>query len=114
MLVKDGKIASPDHNVLEGVTRGVVSELCGLQGIVFELRKIRPDELSSADEVFASSTAGGVMPVTHISSRAVSNGKAGPLTRQLQASYWEKREQGWRGTRVDDILDAPAHKARAS
>ena len=109
MLVKDGKIASPDHNVLEGVTRGVVSELCDLQGIVFELRKIRPDELSSADEVFASSTAGGVMPVTHISSRAVSNGKAGPVTRQLQASYWEKREKGWHGTRVDDILEAPTH-----
>ena len=113
MLVKDGKIASPDHNVLEGVTRSVVSELCELQGIVFELRKIRPDELSSADEVFASSTAGGVMPVTHISSRAVSNGKAGPVTRELQDSYWEKREKGWHGTRVDDILEAPAHTAGA-
>ena len=111
LLVKDGKVASPDHNVLEGVTRGVVSELCTLEGIVFELRKIHPDELSNADEVFASTTAGGIMPVTRISNQPVANGQVGPVTRQLQTRYWENREQGWHGTRIDEILESPVRKA---
>ena len=111
LLVKDGKVASPNHNVLEGVTRNVVSELCTLEGIPFELRKIHPDELSNADEVFASTTAGGIMPVTRISNQPVANGEAGPLTLQLQARYWEKREQGWHGTRVDEILESSVLKA---
>jgi branched-chain amino acid aminotransferase len=104
-------VASPDHNVLEGVTRGVVSELCTLEGIVFELRKIHPDELSNADEVFASTTAGGIMPVTRISNQPVANGQAGPVTRQLQTRYWENREQGWHGTRIDEILESSVRKA---
>jgi branched-chain amino acid aminotransferase len=111
LLVKNGKVASPDHNVLEGVTRGVVSELCALEGIGFELRKIHPDELRDADEVFASTTAGGIMPVTRISNQPVANGEAGPVTRQLQTRYWEKREQGWHGTQIDEILKSPVRKA---
>jgi len=107
LVVKNGRVASPDYNVLEGVTRGALSELCKLENIPFELRKIHPDELAEADEVFASTTAGGVMPVTRISNQPVANGEAGPVTRRLQASYWGKREQGWRGTRVDEILATP-------
>jgi branched-chain amino acid aminotransferase len=107
LVVKNGRVASPDYNVLEGVTRGALSELCKLENIPFELRKILPDELAEADEVFASTTAGGVMPVTRISNQPVANGEAGPVTRRLQASYWGKREQGWRGTRVDEILATP-------
>jgi branched-chain amino acid aminotransferase len=107
LVVKNGRVASPDYNVLEGVTRGALSELCTLQNIPFELRKIHPDELADADEVFASTTAGGVMPVTRISNRPVADGAPGPITRRLQASYWEKREQGWHGTRYDEILAAP-------
>ena len=107
LVVKNGRVASPDYNVLEGVTRGALSELCTLENIPFELRKIHPDELADADEVFASTTAGGVMPVTRISNRPVADGAPGPITRRLQASYWEKREQGWHGTRYDEILAAP-------
>ena len=104
LLVKDGKIGSPASNVLEGVTRGAISELCEVEGIPFELRQIHPNELNDADEVFASSTAGGVMPVTRISNREVSDGQVGPLTRRLQFCYWEKRKQGWYGTHTNDIL----------
>ena len=57
--------------------------------------------------MFASTTAGGVMPVTRISNQPVANGEHGPITRRLQASYWRKREQGWCGTQVDEILATP-------
>ena len=103
-LVNDGRVATPDDNVLEGVTRSVVKELCEAEGIPFELRKVHPDELLRADEVFASTTAGGVMPVTQIDSQPVRNGHSGLVTSRLQELYWNKRAQGWHGTRVVDVL----------
>lgn len=104
-VVKDGKVASPDHNVLEGITRRAVREICEQEGIEFELRKIDPRELAEASEVFTSTTAGGVMPVTQISSKPIGNGHAGLITSRLQQLYWSKREAGWHGLRVDDILE---------
>ena len=51
------------------------------------------------------------MPVTRISNQPVANGQAGPLTLQLQTQYWKKREQGWHGTRIDEILESAVLKA---
>jgi branched-chain amino acid aminotransferase len=106
LLVKDGTVATPDWNVLEGCTREAVREICADEGVPFELRKVHPDELASADEVFTTTTAGGVMPVIAIDSRAVGNGEPGPVTRMLQEQYWARRVEGWHGTRVADLLAA--------
>ena len=103
-IIKDGKVASPDYSVLEGVTRRSVRELCEFEGIPFELRKVTPEELTTASEVFTCTTAGAVMPVTHLGNKPIGNGHAGLITSRLQTLYWEKREQGWHGTGVKDIL----------
>lgn len=103
-LVRDGHVVSPDHNVLEGITRLGVGELCEAEGIPFELRKVAPDELEVADEIFASTTAGGVMPITQIDSKPVRNGHIGLVTNRIQELYWYRRAEGWNGTRVDEIL----------
>ena len=103
-IVREGAVASPDHNVLEGITRRAVRELCEREGIPFELRKIRPDEIARAGEVFASTTAGGVMPVTRVNGRPIGNGHAGLVTSRIQQAYWSGREAGWHGTGVSDLL----------
>ena len=103
-MVKDGAVASPDDNVLEGITRRAVGEICARAGIPFRLRKILPGELAEASEVFASSTAGGVMPITRIDSRPIGNGHAGIVTGRIQQDYWSDREAGRYGVRVSDIL----------
>ena len=48
------------------------------------------EEFAAADEVFLTSTAGGVMPATRIDGVAIDDGTPGPLTRQIKALYWEK------------------------
>ena len=103
-IVREGAVASPDYNVLEGITRRAVRELCEREGIPFELRKIRPDEIARASEVFASTTAGGVMPITRINGRPIGNGHAGIVTSRIQRAYWSGREAGWHGVGVSDIL----------
>jgi branched-chain amino acid aminotransferase len=87
--VKDGNISTPDRGVLEGITRKTIIELAAEQGIRLAARPVPADELRQADEVFLSSTAGGVIPVTMVDGEAVGNGKPGPLTRQLREAYWE-------------------------
>jgi branched-chain amino acid aminotransferase len=104
LVVKDGTVASPDWNVLEGCTREAVREICDDEGIRFELRRVEPEELLAADEVLATTTAGGVMPVVALDSHPVGDGRPGGVTRLLQQHYWGRRSEGWHGTRVADLL----------
>ncbi len=60
--------------------------------------------LADADEAFLSSTAGGIMPVSRVDGRPLGSGGPGPISRRLRARYWEKREAGWLGTSVKDLL----------
>ena len=105
-VVRDGKVATPDANVLEGITRRAVAELCDEEGIPFSYRRVEPAELGAADELFASTTAGGVMPVVRLGDKPIGNGHAGLVTSRIQSRYWRKREEGWHGTRVEDLHDA--------
>ena len=104
-VVKDGVCATPDANCLLGMSRKSVIELCKMEGIPCEERKVRPDELREADEAFATSSAGGVMPVTAIDDKPLGNGAPGMITSQLVDSYWRHREEGWCGTKIDTLTD---------
>lgn len=94
-VVTDGKIATPDRGVLEGITRGAVIELCAKLGIPCETRTVTPEELRNADELFISSTAGGVVGVTRLDGRILSNDRPGPVTARLRDAYWRFRKEGW-------------------
>lgn len=83
-----GRLVSPDDGVLQGVTRGTVLELCDRLNVEGELARLPAADLMNADEVFITSTAGGVMPVRRIDDRPVANGSPGPVTRRLTELYW--------------------------
>jgi branched-chain amino acid aminotransferase len=106
LLVRDGAVATPDWNVLEGETRAAVEEICKDEGVPFEFRRVEPEELFQADEVFATTTAGGVMPATAIDSLPVADGRPGRITRMLQEQYWARRSEGWHGTTVAELRAA--------
>ena len=90
--VRDGRVATPGRGVLEGITRRTVLDLCAELAIPAETRALPAAELRAADEVFISSTAGGVMPVTEIDGAPVGDGRPGPVTGRLTALYWDKHE----------------------
>ena len=77
-----------------------VLELCDEMGITAEVRKINGVELYEADEMFFSSTAGGIMPVSRVDKHIMSGDKPGPISVRLKDRYWEKREEGWYATPV--------------
>ncbi len=99
-VIKDGRVATPDQGVLGGITRMSVLELCEDMGIPAEMRPVKGEELFEADEVFLSSTAGGIMPVSRVNEHIMSDDKPGPISVQLKSRYWEKRESGWYATPV--------------
>ena len=99
--VKDGAVLSPGDTVLEGVTRACVRELCDELNIPFSLAKVTPEKLRNADEVFLSSTAGGVMPIRRVDDRILSNDAPGEMTMRLRDRYWRKHDEGWHATEVD-------------
>ncbi len=84
-----GRLATPDRGVLEGITRRTIMEIAHSMGVVVEERRVAADELRYADEAFATSTAGGVMPITRVEGHSLGNGKPGRITRQLRKHYWE-------------------------
>jgi branched-chain amino acid aminotransferase len=99
--VTDGRVVTPASGVLEGITRKAVLELCEELEIDAALTTLPADELINADEIFITSTAGGLMSITRINDRILGNGVPGPVTRKLTALYWSKHDAGWHATPVD-------------
>ncbi|RAZ90691.1 branched-chain amino acid transferase [Mesorhizobium hawassense] len=90
--VKDGKLSTPAVGVLPGITRRTVFDLCAEAGLSALAADVSVAALKAADEVFITSTAGGVMPVTTIDGAPVADGKVGPITERLMALYWKRHE----------------------
>ena len=90
--VKNGRLSTPATGVLPGITRRSVFDLCVELGLVAEARDVSVEALLSADEVFITSTAGGIMPVTKIDGSDVGNAKVGPITTWLKDAYWAKHD----------------------
>ena len=109
MAVFDGEVRTPDEGVLEGMTRRTTLELCDLLEIPWRYGIFSADEVrNSATELFMTTTAGGIIPVTTLDGEPVGDGKPGPVTRRLSEAYWAKREAGWHGTPIDYDTPIPA------
>lgn len=97
----DGELVTPATGVLEGITRRTVLELASERGIAARAADVSEAMLRDAREVFGTSTAGGVMPVTSIDGEPVGAGGIGPITRMLRDQYWEAHRDPRYATPVD-------------
>ena len=94
--VDETGIFTPDQGVLEGITRQTVFDLAKELNLSISKKSISIKELQNANELFATSTAGGIMPITKVSGNLVSNGSVGKITRKLYKLYWEKHlDENW-------------------
>lgn len=103
-FAKNGRIFTPVANVLGGITRMTVMDLACEIGVAVEAGDYPADALRAADEAFLSSTAGGIIPVTKVDGRSLGNGKPGAISWRLRELYWSKREAGWLGTAVTELV----------
>jgi branched-chain amino acid aminotransferase len=76
-IVKNKVIYTADKNVLKGITMTVVEDIARSNGIMFCRLPISQEEFNNADEVFITSSSGGVTATQ----------KSGPVTQQLMTEY---------------------------
>ena len=86
--VKDKVLITPDKGVLAGVSRKTVLEMAEHLGINTSVRSLSVEELLEADEVFLSSSGGGVIPIIRVNETIFGNGASGPISVQLNETYW--------------------------
>ena len=61
-------------------------------------------EFINSNEAFATSTAGGIIPITKINGKNINNGKIGKVTSQLKNLYWEKHTDPQWSQSVDELI----------
>lgn len=104
--VREGALRTPAKGVLPGITRRTVFDLCVELNIPAAAVDVSVGELKQADEVFITSTAGGIMPVTRIDGGSVGSGQVGEITKRLTTAYWDKHKTGPWSTPVEYPSDA--------
>ncbi|MEZ5076963.1 MAG: aminotransferase class IV [Solirubrobacterales bacterium] len=90
VFVVDGDtLYTPQRGILQGVSRKTVLEIVAEMELKVEVGDLPTSRLYGADEIFLTSTAGGVMPVANLDGEPVGSERPGPLTRTIRATYWE-------------------------
>jgi branched-chain amino acid aminotransferase len=90
--LEDGRLHTPDDGIFLGMTRRTVIELSRTLNIETRVEKVPVDRLRCADEVFITTTAGGVIPVRSLDGVSVGDGTPGPVAMRLRALYWQAHE----------------------
>lgn len=82
---KDGVVCTPSLacGILDGITRGIVIELAGREGLSVKEGAFTRADLYSAEEVFVTNTTMEVMPVSKVDSQKYSVGRISRLLRTL-------------------------------
>ncbi len=91
-MCKNGQLVTPDDGVLEGITRKTVFDICDMSDIPVVTRNISVKEIRAADEVFLTSTAGGIMPARSIDFIPLTAECPGPLSKTIFEVYWRLHE----------------------
>ncbi|MCT2531900.1 aminotransferase class IV [SAR92 clade bacterium H231] len=87
-IVKGKSLLTPGSGVLQGITRQTILELAPTLGLQAEEGAITEAMAKGADEVFVTSTAGGVIPVICLNGEPVNEGEPGKVTQRLSEAYW--------------------------
>lgn len=99
--LKEGELYTPEHGTLFGVTRQTVLDLAQEMGIPTHETTFKADLLFAAEELFLTTTAGGIIPVTKLNEQVIGNGRMGQVTRQLYDRYWAEHQNGRWVTPID-------------
>ncbi|XOV77700.1 MAG: aminotransferase class IV [Aestuariibacter sp.] len=91
-IVKDGTIVTPplSNELLPGITRDILLHIIQ-QHTSYQLveQPISLDTLYQADECWITSSSRGVVPITECDGKVLSDGKVGPVAKELACLYCE-------------------------
>jgi branched-chain amino acid aminotransferase len=87
-IVRDGVMYTPDlaTGILPGITRDTITQIAQDLGYTVIQKSIIRSDLYLADEAFMCGTAAEVTPLRSIDDQEIG---AGPITLELQQTYWD-------------------------
>lgn len=89
-IVKDNLVITPEgRNILRGISRDYIFELCEKHGIKCVEKNITPYDVYNADEAFMTGTPFSLIPVTGLNSEQIGDGKMGQMTKHLIDKWGE-------------------------
>ena len=89
-MVKNGVLkTTPLTSILSGITRNSVIQIAKAKKITLLEERFTRDELYTAQEAFFTGTAAELTPIREVDDRTIGNGKPGPVTRELQAAFFD-------------------------
>ena len=83
-------LTSTGQYCLNGVTRGVLLELCREEGIPCAEKPFSLFDVYGASEAWVTGTFGGLTPVYRVDGRTIGEGTLGPVARRLMQLYEER------------------------
>jgi D-alanine transaminase len=87
-------VTHPTSNqILPGISREVVLELCGKLGYKVEQKAITVAEMFQADEAFHTGTLTEVKPCVQVDGKPIGTGKPGKVTRALYEAFLAEGER---------------------
>jgi branched-chain amino acid aminotransferase len=89
-IVRQGEIkTTPFTSVLPGITRDSILTIAKDKGYAVREERFTRDELYTADEAFFTGTAAELTPVREVDDRKIGSGCPGPITSDLQKSFFD-------------------------
>ncbi len=88
-IIKDDVLITPKENVLAGITKRFVIDLCK-DIFKIEERDIDFSEIDEAQEAFLTATKKEVLPVVGIGGKKINDGLVGPRTKEIMNIFKEK------------------------
>lgn len=115
-IVKDGIVITPEpRNILRGISRAYVMELCEKMGIPCVERNLDVYDVVNADEAFMTGTPFCMLPVTSLDGQKIGDGKMGQITSRLLKQWGENVDvdivgqiKEWNKTSKKNANNAPS------
>ncbi len=87
-FIKDNKIYTPhlDTGILPGITRSVLLNLFNKENLQYEEGYYSLEELYAMDEIFASSSVKGIVPIVQVNDLSITNHT---MTHRIQQIYYQ-------------------------
>jgi branched-chain amino acid aminotransferase len=90
-VVRNGVVITNDldASIVAGITRDSVLQIATDLGVPVSIRPVSLMDVEMADELFFSGTAVEITPIKEVDGRIIGDGTPGPITRQLQATFFD-------------------------
>jgi len=101
-IAKGDEVITPPQTagILKGITRDVLIGISKELGYEVKERELTIHELYTADEVFVTGTAAGIVSVTRISGRVIGDGRIGEVSERIRGKFKERTRDPREGVRI--------------